>query len=82
MVARENVIAMLVFDSMNTEITEKDIDSFYSTSRETVEEAQGLPYMKLNMMRTAAINEIVEQVKLEDSDNAGQESTEKDSESK
>lgn len=69
MVARENYLAMLICKNAEIEITEEDIDTYYSESRENMESVQGLPYMKMNMIRSAAINQLIKDIKLVEENN-------------
>lgn len=61
-IARENFIAMLLLDSMEVEITEDDLDSYYSDTRENTEESQGIGYMKLSIMRDLSTEEIANRI--------------------
>lgn len=67
MVARQNYLSMLICQDAKIEISDKDVDSYYGQSKENMESVQGLAYMKMNMIRTYAVNQLVKDVKLVES---------------
>lgn len=67
MVARENFIAMMMFDDLEAEpLTDENLKTFYGEATESFKEAQGAPYMKLNMMRDISLSEICARARLVD----------------
>ena len=68
MVAKENYICMLICQQNGISVTDENIDEFYGSNREYITEVQGLPYMKLNVMRQFAIEEVASRIKLMDGD--------------
>ena len=62
MVAKENMICMKIADEQNIKITEDDVKEYHGENFEYLQESQGLPYLKLNLMRDKAIAYIIEQL--------------------
>jgi FKBP-type peptidyl-prolyl cis-trans isomerase (trigger factor) len=61
-IAKDNVVYMSVFQSMNTEITNEMISKYYGENTAYIMEIQGEPYMRLNIMRDLALQEIANRV--------------------
>ena len=67
-VAAENIISMLVFKDGGYEITDEKFKEVYGSEEDinTYESYQGIPYMKLRIIRATAMDIISSQVKLVD----------------
>lgn len=68
MVAKENYISMLIYNTISYKVTEDDINSYFGENREYIESVQGLPYMKLTIIRGVSLMTLAERVTLLDDD--------------
>lgn len=66
--ARENYFIMLYAKQKNIEVKNDYIDVYYGESKETGVNVQGLPYMKLTVLRELAITKMMSEVTLLDDD--------------
>ena len=64
--ARENFFIMLYAKQNNLEVKNDYIDMYYGDSKETGVNVQGLPYMKLTVLRELAIYKMMSEVTLLD----------------
>jgi FKBP-type peptidyl-prolyl cis-trans isomerase (trigger factor) len=63
-VARENYIYLLICKKYDVSLTGEQVQEYYGSNYDTIKDIQGIPYMKLNMLRDAAIYKISTTVKL------------------
>jgi hypothetical protein len=68
LVARENYLAMLIFNDLNYQITEEELADYYGDNLEYIISVQGEPYVRLNMIREFVIYAIADLVTLEEAD--------------
>ena len=66
--ARENYAIMLYCKQNGLKTTDKSIDAYFSESKETAINVQGLAYMKLTVLREMALSQMMTEVTLLDDD--------------
>ena len=66
-VARENYIYLLICQKYEVSLTTEQVQEYYGANFDTIKDVQGVPYMKLNMLRDAALYKISTTVKLVES---------------
>lgn len=68
-VAKINYVVMLVAIQNDISVSEEELREYYSSNFEYVHETQGMPYMKLDMLRDKVLYELSYVVQLKDGDN-------------
>lgn len=65
LVARENYLAMLIFKDMDCELTEEQVQEYYGENLDYIASVQGMPYVRLNLIRKLVIYEVTKVVTVE-----------------